>query len=142
VEETKKRILGIDYGSRRIGIAVCDPLRIIAKGVKVVSNTPNAIEEIKHIAMEYDVASIVIGMPLNLKGEKGMKAEEVERFIEQLSASLGIEIIRSDERFTSQDAQQTLLQMGVKKKQRQVKGTIDEMAAALILQQFLDHQNH
>ena len=139
---TTKRILGIDYGSRRIGIAVSDPLHIIAKGVTVVENTSRAIENIKRIAAEYDVSTIVIGMPLNLKGEKGMKAEEVERFIEQLTRELGIAIVPLDERFSSQTAQQTLRDMGVKKKQRQVKGTIDEMAAALILQQFLDQQNH
>ena len=133
-----KRILGIDYGSKRIGIAVSDPLRIIAQGVSVVANSSTMINEIKKLVHEYSAEMIVVGMPLNLKGEKGIKAEEVEKFITQIEKELQIEVVRFDERFTSKMAHQTLRDMEVKKKKRQAKGTIDRMAAALILQGYLD----
>lgn len=135
-----KRLLGIDYGSKRIGIAVSDPLRIIAQGISVVINSSKAIEQIKKIVQEYDPEKIIIGMPLNLKGEKGIKAEEVEKFIAELETKLNIEVVRFDERFTSKIAEQTLRDMNVKKKTRQAKGYIDSMAAALILQGYLDTQ--
>ena len=133
-----KRILGIDYGSKRIGIAVSDPLRIIAQGISVVANSSTMINEIKKLVHEYGAEMIVVGMPLNLKGEKGIKAEEVEKFITQIEKELQIEVVRFDERFTSKMAHQTLRDMEVKKKKRQDKGTIDKMAAALILQGYLD----
>jgi len=134
------RILGIDYGTKRIGVAISDPLRIIAKGIAVISNTPAAISELEKLVREYKPEKIIIGMPLNLKGEKGLKAEEVEIFIKQIENEIQIEVVRFDERFTSKIAQQTQRDMNVKKKARQVKGTIDSMAAALILQGYLDAQ--
>jgi len=133
-----KRILGIDYGSKRIGIAVSDPLGIIAQGVSVVANSSTMINEIKKLVHEYDVEMIVVGMPFNLKGEKGIKADEVDRFISQIEKELQIEVVCLDERLTSKMAHQTLRDMEVKKKKRQDKGTIDKMAAALILQGYLD----
>lgn len=135
-----KRILGIDYGSKRIGIAVSDPLNIIARGVKVILYSPNMFNEIKFLADEFDVAAIVVGMPFTLQGERGSKAGEVMRFIEQLKLVVNVDIIEWDERHTSQDAHQTLRDMGVKKKQRQSKEKIDEIASALILQGYLDNQ--
>ena len=132
------RVLGIDFGSKRIGIAVSDPMNIIARGITVVPNSPRAVDDILKIASEYEVAKIVVGMPFTLKGTKGMKAEEVERFIEKLSENTDLEIIQWDERFTTHTAHQTLLTMGVRKKARQSKERIDEMASALILQGYLD----
>ena len=136
--ELKTRILGIDYGSKRIGIAVSDPLNIIARGVTVVPNSPKMIGEIKRMAQEFGVEKIVIGIPYNLKGRKDSMAEEVEEFIRLLVSELNVEIIRQDERFTSRVARQTLLDMNVGKMKRRSKGRIDEMASALILQAYLD----
>ena len=133
-----KRFLGIDYGSKRIGVAVSDPTNVIARGVGVVLNSRTAIAEIKKYASEFDVAAIVVGMPLTLKGTKGQKSVEVEEFIEKLKKEVAVEIATWDERFTSAQAHQTLLDMGVKKKQRQSKERIDEMAAAIMLQAYLD----
>jgi putative Holliday junction resolvase len=135
---SSRRILGIDFGTKRIGVAVSDPLRVIATGVTVVANAPNAFSEIKHLAEEYGAGTIVVGMPFNLKGERGMKAREVEAFIDQLKAATGLEIVTWDERFTSHTAHATLRTMGAKKKQRQSKTQIDIMASALILQGYLD----
>ncbi len=133
-----KRILGIDYGLKRIGVAVSDPLRITAQGIEVISNTPALFEKIKMIAEKYDVEVIVVGFPYNLKGETGQSAKEVQVFIQGLKAVIKIPIIECDERFTSAVAHQTLIDMGVKRKKRQQKSTIDRMAAALILQSYLD----
>ena len=133
-----KRILGIDYGSKRIGVAISDPLRIIARGIEVISNTPAFFDKIKMIAEKYDAEAIVVGFPYNLKGETGQSAKEVQVFIQGLKAVINIPIIEWDERFTSAVAHQTLIDMGVKRKKRQQKSTIDRMAAALILQSYLD----
>ena len=105
----RKRILGIDYGSKRLGIAVSDPLNIIARGVAVVDNSPRMLDEIEKIAREFDVDTIVVGMPFNLKGEKGAKAQEAGAFLEKLAGRLKVEVIASDERFTTCEAQRTLL---------------------------------
>ncbi len=133
-----KRALGIDYGTTRIGIAVSDPLNIIARGLEVIANSPRAVERIRELAEEYDVGVIVVGMPYNLKGEMGKKAQEVELFVSVLRSGAGRDVVTVDERFTSRMAQQTLITMGVKKKARQVKGIVDLTAAALILQHHLD----
>ena len=86
---------------------------------------------------------VVIGMPYTLKGEKGMKAEEVDKFISRLKEKLNVDVVPWDERFTSRIARQTLVQMGTTKKQRRTdKGKIDAMASALILQSFLDQTKH
>ena len=133
-----KRVLGIDYGSKRIGVAISDPLNIIARGVKVIPNSPHAFQDIKRLALEYDVEVIVVGMPLNLKGEKGEKSNEVVTFIDELRNETRLDVVEWDERFTSHTAHETLRAMGAKKKQRQSKEKIDEMASALILQGYLD----
>ena len=131
-------MLGIDYGSRRIGVAVSDPMGIIAQGIGVVDNGPSAIAELARLASSYAVVAIVVGMPFTLRGEMGRKAEEVERFIAELEGATGRKIIRADERFTTKSARATILAMGVKKKGRRDKGAVDRTAAALILQGYLD----
>ncbi|MDI6767471.1 MAG: Holliday junction resolvase RuvX, partial [Bacteroidota bacterium] len=135
------RILGIDFGSVRIGIAISDPIGIIAQGITVIQNSPNAFDEIKEVIEQYHPVKIVIGMPLNLKGEKGKKAEEVEIFVKELENRFHLEVILADERFTSKIAHRLLQEFGVKKKKRREKERIDKMAAALILQGYLDGQH-
>jgi putative Holliday junction resolvase len=135
-----KRVLGIDFGSRRIGVAISDPLRLIARSLTVVQNSPAAVDEIRRITEEYDVDTIAVGLPLNLKGESGMKAAEVEEFIVALRQAISCTIVTVDERFTSSIAAATLRTMGTKKSSRKVKGTIDAMAAALIAQSYLDRE--
>ncbi len=133
-----KRLLGIDFGTRRIGIAVSDPLRVIARGLTVVRNSPRAVMEIARLTEEYDVEKIVVGLPLTLKGEKGQKAKEVEAFAEELRKVLRVDVVFWDERFSSHAAHETLRTMGVRKKARRSKERIDEMASAIILQGYLD----
>ncbi|HLX11620.1 MAG TPA: Holliday junction resolvase RuvX [Bacteroidota bacterium] len=133
-----KRYLGIDYGTKRIGIAVSDPLGIIARGIGVVANSSTALDEIRKYAEEYAVAAVVVGMPYTLKGDEGPAAIAVKAFMERVRSVVSVEVLGWDERHTSSDAHEMLHAMGVKKKKRRVKETIDRMAAALILQSFLD----
>ncbi|MDI6802424.1 MAG: Holliday junction resolvase RuvX [Bacteroidota bacterium] len=132
------RLLGIDFGTKRIGLAVSDPLGIIARPLETIINDSTTIDKINKQIRDFNIEAIVVGLPFNLKGERGQKAQEVEAFIEQLKNSTQLPVFAVDERFTSTTAKATLLQMGVKKKQRQDKSKIDLMAAALILQSYLD----
>jgi putative Holliday junction resolvase len=135
----EQRILALDYGSVRVGVAVSDPLRIIAQSVGAFKNDATLMTRLGEAIAQYAPGLIVVGMPLNLKGEKGQKAEEVERFMEKLKEAFGIELVVWDERFTTRMAQQTLIDMGTRKKERREnKGRVDAMAAALILQSFMD----
>jgi putative Holliday junction resolvase len=132
------RILAIDYGTRRIGIAVSDPLQIIARGVTTIDHTAKAVERICAFVREFEAGIIVVGMPLTLRGEKGRSATDAEAFAGQLKEAAGVDVVFWDERFSSQTAHETLLKMGVGKKARRSKERIDEMAAAIILQGYLD----
>jgi putative Holliday junction resolvase len=138
-----KRILGIDFGTVRVGVAVSDPLRIIAQSVGTFTNNAGIFDTVAAIARQYDVGLVVIGMPYTLRGEKGMKAGEVDKFSSRLKEKLSVDVVPWDERFTSRIARQTLVQMGTTKKQRRTdKGKVDAMASALILQSFLDQTKH
>jgi len=135
-----KRILGIDYGARRIGIAISDPLKMISQSIGTVKNDCALFDQIQKMLEQYNVGLIIVGMPYNLKGACGKKALEVGRFISELKKRFAIDVIEWDERFTSTIAHQTMIDMGMKKKQRQQKARVDEIAASLILQSYLDVQ--
>jgi len=137
--EQHKRILGIDFGTTRIGVSLSDPLQIIAQPLNTIKNDKKAIGALCDIVRRENVELIIVGMPLNLKGEKGKKALEVEEFITDLAEATETEIVRWDERFTTAMAHQTLLEMGTGREERRTeKGRVDAMAAAILLQGFLD----
>ncbi|MEO8513054.1 MAG: Holliday junction resolvase RuvX, partial [Ignavibacteria bacterium] len=139
------KILGIDHGSVRIGIAVSDDSHTISFGREVIANNKNAKERIKKIILEDDIIIAVIGYPLNLKGEKTPQTLEVEKFEEELIEFLeappfeNIEVVRWDERFTSKMAADSMIESGMKKKNRQIKGNLDIISASLMLQSYLDN---
>ncbi len=134
-----KRVLGIDYGSRRIGLSTSDPLGILATPYGFLQNDATLWTRLKEIVEGESIERIVVGMPLTLRGESGQKAKEVECFIEELRSKTGIAVIPRDERFTTTMAQRTVRQMNRKKKNRNAKdGTLDSMAAAILLQEYLD----
>jgi len=140
---THRRILGVDYGSQRVGLSLSDPMGIIAQPVEALKNDSSLFIHLQQLSARENVKLIVVGMPFNLKGQHAQKADEVQKFIELLKAKLGIEVAVWDERFTTTIAHQTMLAMGTKKKERQKKdGRIDSMAAAIILQGFLDNTKH
>ena len=133
------RILGIDFGYSRIGLSMSDPLRIIATPYSTLNNDENIWERLQEIVTREGIELFVVGMPTTLRGQKSRKAKEVESFIDGVRNKIGINVITWDERFTTSIAQQTLLDMNTKKKGRNAKsGKLDSMAAALILQGYLD----
>lgn len=136
--DEKKRILGIDYGTKRIGISLSDPLGITAQALESVINNERGWKRLHEIIHDKEVNLIVVGMPLNLKGERAQKAKEVELFVERLKQEMKADVVTWDERFTTSIAQQTLLLMGTKRKDRRERGRVDAMAAAIMLQGFLD----
>jgi putative Holliday junction resolvase len=116
-----------------------DPLGIIAQPINALENNSTTIANLQYLSHQEHVKLIVVGMPFNLKGQRAHKAEEVQKFIDLLKTKLDIEIVTWDERFTTTIAHKTMLTMGTKKKERQKKdGRIDSMAAAIMLQGFLD----
>jgi putative Holliday junction resolvase len=139
--QENRRIIGIDFGSKRIGVAMSDPLLIIAQGLCVIHNDSKAVSAIGEIVGQNDVGTIVIGMPAGLKGEKGDSAMKAEAFAHALEENLRMPVIRQDERFTSVIAHRTLRSMNTGRQERRNKERIDLMAAALILQSYLDRLN-
>jgi putative Holliday junction resolvase len=135
------RILSIDFGIKRCGIAISDPLKIIANAYDVFS--PDKIfDELKKIIKEKEIDTIVVGYPINLKGEKTETTLIVEKFIEQLKNKFpNIDIVKFDERLTSKMAQQTLIFTQTKKSQRQNKSNTDLISATILLQNYLDNIN-
>ena len=135
----QKRILGIDFGTTRIGLSLSDPLQIIAQPYDTISNDRKSIAVLCGIIQSENVELVIVGLPLNLKGERGVKAQQVEDFIGELEKAADMEIVRWDERFTTSMAHQTLLRMGTKREERRIeKGRVDAMAAAIMLQGFID----
>ena len=136
---TEGRLLGLDYGRKRLGIAISDPLRITAQSLPtiIVNTWEQVLSEIITIVRELSVSQIVVGMPLHLKGVKGATAIEVEKFTAQLKLTAQIPVTTWDERWTSVVAKQTIVDMG--KSPSRHKGKIDQIAAQLILQNYLDY---
>lgn len=137
--DTDQRILGIDYGTRRIGIALSDPTGIIAQGLCVIDNTGDACEAIEDIVRDQHVARIVVGVPYAPDGGLGRKGEEVMEFVDRLRSNVDVPVETWDESFTTVEAHRQLREAGMKRKRRGEKGRADEMAARLLLQEYLEH---
>jgi len=130
------RILAIDYGQVRVGIAVSDPLGIIAQPVKTLANDQELIENIKKIVDEFgNVAEIIVGLPKSLSNELGPSAQKVLAFVETLKLGLTIPIKTIDERLTTKQAEKELIAAGLSREKR--KTVIDQTAAVFILQNYL-----
>ena len=134
-------MLGIDYGERRIGLALSDPMGIIAKPLKIIDRKKNTdyISEILHTSKGKHAKIIVVGLPLTLRGKKSQQTIVVEKFIEKLIQLGEITVIPVDERLSSVSAKKSLQEQGVKT--GHAKGRVDETAAAIILQEYLDSQS-
>lgn len=136
-----RRVIGIDYGSKRVGVAISDPLRKISQGVTTLENDRNIIERLCKIIDERDVGRVVVGMPYSPDGGKGAKAMEVEGFIQRLRLATSADIDTWDESYSSVNAQEMFIAGGMKRKRRQQKARVDEMAARLLLQEYLDNHD-
>ncbi len=132
------RILAIDYGTKRVGIAVTDELQLIASGLTTVK-TSEAIDFIVKYIEQHQVKTIVVGDPKRMNNTPSSVAEEANKFVKLLNKKISnISIVRIDERFTSKMAFQTMIDSGLKKKARRNKELIDEISATIILQSYLE----
>jgi putative Holliday junction resolvase len=132
------RLIGIDVGKKRVGIAQTDLLKTIASPVGTFS-PEKAFIEIEKIINDVKVEKFVVGWPLSLDGEEGSATQMVQKFIKKLNSTFpNIEVAKVDERYTSNQAVGLMIEAGVPKKKRQEKGRIDRIAAAIILQNYLD----
>jgi putative Holliday junction resolvase len=138
------RVLGIDYGDKRTGIAISDPMGWTAQGLEaVIGGMAKAAERVSQLAKQYDVKTLVVGYPINMDGSTGFRAVRTDEFISALKKRLNdgdINFIKWDERLTSTEASRKLKAAGVKPTARGVreKGKIDILSAAILLQSYLD----
>lgn len=131
------RILGLDFGQKRIGVAVSDPLGYTAQGLSVIlyDQPEEALEKLEQLCREFAVERIVVGLPLNMDGSSGPAAREAAAFASRLESLVDVPVELVDERLTSRTAEKVLIEGKVRRKARkQVK---DKLAAVLILESFL-----
>jgi putative Holliday junction resolvase len=140
-EQTQGRILGLDYGSHRIGTAVSDPLGITAQPLVAIQRQGENrdIEAVGDLVREYSVRTVLIGLPLHLSGEEGTQAKQARRFWERIAERLGIPVETWDERMTTAQAERHLIASGVRRKKR--KEIRDSLSAVILLQSALDYRN-
>lgn len=134
----EKRILGIDFGTVKMGFAISDPLGITAQGLDTVAvkNERQLHDHIRTIIEEYQVVKIVVGLPLNMNGTKGRAAEKCEIFARRLQTVFGLELDMWDERLTTAEAESQMIRMEIKRKRR--RRVVDQMAAQIMLQSYMD----
>jgi putative holliday junction resolvase len=134
------RIMAIDYGVKRTGLAVTDPLRIIATALETVQST-ELLAFLKKYTSGEVVDEFVVGMPKNLKNEDSEIAPIVRVFVEELKKTFPEKPVHlADERFTSRMAMRAMIDGGMKKKDRRIKGNVDKISATIILQSFLEQK--
>lgn len=137
----KPRLIGLDIGDKRIGIAIADPLGITAAGLETIErrNAKIDVEKVKEIAERHGATQIVVGLPLNMDGTSGEQADKVRSFASKLARATGLPIVYEDERLSTVSAIRTLTVQGVDTgKNRDI---VDRQAAAIILQKFLDRRS-
>ncbi len=135
------RIMGLDFGSRTVGVAVSDPLGITAQGVETVERPQEnklrrTLARLEELIREYQVEKIVVGCPRHMNGDFGERAEKSRDFAEKLKVRTGLPVVLWDERLTTVAAERTLKEAGVRRERR--KDYVDKIAAVFILQGYLD----
>lgn len=135
------RILGLDYGSKTVGVAVSDPLLITAQGVEIIRrDSENKIRKtyarIEELCREYEVEKIVLGYPKNMNGTDGERVEKTLKFKEDIERRTGLPVIMWDERLTTVSADKVMIESNIRRENR--KEFVDEIAAMLILQNYLE----
>lgn len=135
------RIMGLDYGSKTVGVAISDPLGFTAQGIETIDRKEEnklrkTLARIEELAKEYQVETIVLGLPKNMNNTLGERAEKTLEFKEMLERRTGLPIVMWDERLTTIEAERTLIESNVRRENR--KKYIDKIAAVFILQGYLD----
>jgi putative Holliday junction resolvase len=129
------RVLGLDHGSRRVGVAVSDALRLTARALEVVPRHL-AISRVAELVDELAINRIVVGLPTSLSGDEGAAASAARGFAADIAAATGLDVVLIDERYSTVTAEKTMLAAGSKRRAR--RQSLDKVAAAIILQSFLD----
>lgn len=133
----EERILAIDFGEKRIGIAVTDPLKIFAYPLTTINNDLKFLDRLKEIITQYSVTKIILGIPLREDGSETVISRKVMNFKSTVEKELNIEIELVDERYSSQIAKDRIIESVVSKKKRRDKSLLDKNAAAVILEDWL-----
>ena len=133
--------MGLDYGSKTVGVAICDPLGITAQGIETIERKEEnklrkTLARIEELIREYGVESVVLGLPKNMNNTMGERAEKTLEFKEMLERRTGLPVILWDERLTTVEAERTLIESKVRREDR--KKYVDKIAAVFILQGYLD----
>jgi len=131
-------VLGIDFGRSRIGVAISDELRLLAHPLETIPAGTSAARRIAEIVRERKIDHVVVGLPRNMDGTFGAAASEAQKFVQELRAAIRSEITTWDERLTTVAAHRALREAG--KKTRATRGYVDQVAAQMILQGYLDRQ--
>ena len=135
------RIMGLDFGSKTVGVAVSDPLLITAQGVEIIrrkeeNKLRKTLARIEELIEEYEVSEIVLGYPKNMNDTLGERVEKTEEFKEKLERRTGLKVSFWDERLTTVAADRTMMEAGIRREHR--KEYVDQIAATFILQGYLD----
>lgn len=138
------RIMGLDFGSKTVGVAISDPLFLTAQGIEIVRRKATGklrqtLARINELKEEYEVGKIVLGFPKNMNNTEGERCEKTLEFKEMLEKRTGLEVVLWDERLTTVEADRTMMQVGIRRENR--KEYVDELAAIFILQGYLDYQS-
>jgi len=137
------RILGLDFGSKTVGVAVSDPLFLTAQGVEIIrrekeNQLRKTLARIEELIEEYEVGEIVLGLPMNMNGTEGVRVELTQEFREKLERRTGLPVHMYDERLTTVMADNAMMEAGIRREHR--KDYVDRIAAQLILQGYLDRR--
>ncbi|MBP5607947.1 MAG: Holliday junction resolvase RuvX [Lachnospiraceae bacterium] len=140
-----KRIMGLDYGDKTVGVAISDPLGITAQGKEIIRRErPDKLRKtcarIEELIQEYEVGEIVLGLPKNMDGSEGIRVEKTKAFMEMIERRTGLNVVLWDERLTTVAADRYMDEAGIKGDKR--KAVVDEIAAVFILQGYLDSKGN
>lgn len=138
------RIMGLDFGSKTVGVAISDPLLITAQGVEIIrrkeeNKLRQTLARIEELILEYEVEEIVLGLPKNMNATEGIRAELTYEFKEKLERRTDLPVFLWDERLTTVAADKIMMEAGIRREHR--KEHVDKIAAVLILQGYLDRRN-
>ena len=132
------RIVGIDYGRKRVGVAVSDPLGIFASALETV-HSAKIIEYLKNYAQKETIVRFVVGYPINMNGAPSEAAKDIDIFLKHLAKAFpDVPVVKEDERFTSVLAHRAMIDGGMKKMARRDKAVVDKISATIILQSYMD----
>ena len=136
------RIMGLDFGSKTVGVAISDPLFLTAQGIEIVrrksaNKLRQTLARIEELIAEYEVGKIVLGFPKNMNNTEGDRCEKTLEFKEMLEKRTGLEVVLWDERLTTVEADRTMMEGGIRRENR--KDYVDKLAAVFILQGYLDY---